>query len=149
MYAQLYLYPKLKERFQKQYDNYVDVYFNKVVAIFDNLETEANERAQDHYEYLGQFYDPERHDYEDFADLAFEKGLEYFEAVSLVKYNNKLMWISTMYQFWEQQVRKFLFDEIKKSGVILYNRKGQEINFKSYCKNGINSIKEEFIVGQI
>ncbi|MGE6603290.1 hypothetical protein ACQKEY_16490 [Lysinibacillus fusiformis] len=142
--AQLYLYRKLRERFQKSYDYYIDVYFNKVALVFNNLEEEANEMAQIHYEELGQYFDPDRHDEADFADSAFEKGLEYYEAVSLVKYNNQLMWISTMYQFWEQQVRKFLYDEIKHSGVTLCNERGQEIDFKNYCTRGINAIKKEF-----
>lgn len=143
--AQLYLYTQLRERFQKPYEYYIDVYFNKVAKVFDNLEKEANEIAQNHYEELGQYFDPDRHDYDDFADIAFEKGLEYYEVVSLVRYNNQLMWISTMYQFWEQQVRKFLFDEIKQSGVTLFDSKGREIEFKSYCANGIREIKEEFL----
>ncbi|MGE7916968.1 hypothetical protein EYB33_19105 [Lysinibacillus sphaericus] len=142
--AQLYLYQKLRERFQKPYDYYLDVYLNKIAVVFNNLEEEANEMAQSHYDELGQYFDPDSHDYEDFADMAFEKGLEYYEAVSLVRYNNKLMWISTIYQFWEQQVRKFLFDEIKHSGITLLTKKGKEIEFSSFCTRGINDIKEQF-----
>lgn len=143
--AQLYLYQKLREIFQKPYDYYVEVYFDKIAVVFNDLEEEANEMAQSHYEELGKNSDPDRHDYEDFADTAFEKGLEYFEAVSLVRYNNQLMWIATMYQFWEQQVRKFLFDEIKQSGITLLNKKGREIEFSSFCTRGINDIKEQFL----
>lgn len=143
--AQLYLYPKLRKRFQKPYDYYMDVYIKKVAVVFNNLEEEANEVAQSYYEDLGQYFDPDRHDYEDYADLAFEKGLEYYEAVSLVRYNNKLMWISTIYQFWEQQVRKFLYDEISQSGYTLFDEKGKEIDFRRYCANGVREIKEEFI----
>jgi len=145
MKAQLYLYKQLKDRFKKPYDYYLDVYSNKVKIVFENLEEEADKLAKDHYELLGQSFDPDRHDINDFVDSAWEKGLEYYEAVSLVKYNNQLMWISTMYQFWEQQVRKFLFDEINNSGITLYDKKGEEINFKNYCTKGINDIKQEFL----
>lgn len=144
MQAQLYLYKQLRERLKKPYDYYIDVYQKKIKVVFENLEQEANDMAQSHYEELGQYFDPDRHDEADFADSAFEKGLEYYEAVSLVKYNNQLMWISTMYQFWEQQVRKFLYDEITHSGITLFNEKGQEIDFKNYCTRGIKAIKEEF-----
>lgn len=142
--AQLYLYQKLREKFQKPYDYYLDVYLNKIAVVFNNLEEETNEMAQSHYDELGQYFDPDSHDYEDFADMAFEKGLEYYEAVSLVRYNNKLMWISTIYQFWEQQVRKFLFDEIKHSGITLLTKKGKEIGFSSFCTRGITDIKQQF-----
>lgn len=143
--AQLYLYRKLRERLQKPYDYYIDVYFNKVAEVFNNLEEEANEVAQSYYEELGQYFDPDRNDYEDYADLAFEKGLEYYDAISLVRYNNKLMWVSTMYQFWEQQVRKFLYDEITQSGYTLFDEKGKEMGFRRYCDKGIREIKGEFI----
>ncbi|MED4551905.1 hypothetical protein P9305_04170 [Lysinibacillus capsici] len=142
--AQLYLYKQLRERFQRPYDYYADVYFNKVAVVFSNLEEEADKIARSHYEELGQYFNPEIHDESNFVDSAFEKGLEYYEAVSLVRYNSKLMWFSTMYQFWEQQVRKFLYDEIKKSGITLCNEKGKEIEFKDFCTNGIRDIKSWF-----
>lgn len=142
--AQLYLNKKLRERFQKPYDYYIDVYF-KVAVVFNHLEEDADKVAQEHFEDLGQYFDPDRHGYEDLDDIAFEKGLEYYEAMSLVRYNNQLMWISTMYQFWEQQVRKFLFDEITNSGIALLDKKGEKIEFKKYCSRGINDIKEEFV----
>lgn len=142
--AQLYLYKKLREKFQRPYDYYLDIYFNKIKVVFENIEEEANEVSQDYYEEMGQYFDPDRTDIDSIVDSAFEKGLEYYEAVSLIRYNNQLMWISTMYQFWEQQVRKFLFDEITHSGVTLYNEKGCEIEFKNYCTRGINDIKREF-----
>ncbi|WP_301107116.1 hypothetical protein [Sporosarcina sp.] len=143
--AQLYLYQKLREKFQKPYDYYHEVYLNKITVVFDNLEEEADKIAQRHYEELGQYFDPDRHDYEDFADVAYEKGIEYYEAISLIRYNNQLMWISTLYQFWEQQVRKFLFDEIKSSGITLCTKKGKEIEFSRFCTRGIKDIKEQFL----
>ncbi|WP_318615297.1 hypothetical protein [Sporosarcina sp. YIM B06819] len=143
--AQLYLYQELRVRFQKPYDYYLDVYLNKISLVFNNLEEEADNIAQNHYEKLGHYFDPDRHDVADFADSAFEKGLEYYEAVSLVKYNNQLMWISTIYQFWEQQVRKFLFDEIKHSEITLFTKNGREIEFSRFCTRGINDIKEQFL----
>lgn len=143
MQAQLYLHQKLRERFQKPYDYYLDVYFNKVAVVFENLEEEADEIARNYYEKLGEYFNPDIHDESDFADSAFEKGLEYYEAISLVKYNNKLMWISTMYQFWEQQVRKFLYDEITHSGYTLFDEKGKELTFKTYCTN-FGKIRDEF-----
>lgn len=142
--AQLYLHSKLREKFKKPYNYYTEIYFNRVVQVFENIDVEAEELARNHYEELGQYFDPDIHDESDFAERAIEKGLEYYDAVSLVKYNNKLMWISTMYQFWEQQVRKFLFDELKQSITILYNDKGQEIDFRNFCAKGILEIKEEF-----
>lgn len=141
--AQLYLYHKLRERFQKPYDYYLDVYFKKVAVVFENIEEEADEIARNQYEKLGEYFNPDIHDESDFADSAFEKGLEYYEAISLVKYNNKLMWISTMYQFWEQQVRKFLYEEITHSGYTLFDEKGNELTFETYCTN-FGQIKDEF-----
>ncbi|MBK8780308.1 MAG: hypothetical protein IPO22_00565 [Anaerolineales bacterium] len=66
---------------------------------------------------------------------AFEAGLDYFENISLMKYNNLAAWITILYQFWEQQVRLFLYKEIKQC---------YEIDFKEFCAKGIKEIKEVF-----
>ncbi|WP_257985569.1 hypothetical protein [Bacillus sp. V5-8f] len=88
---------------------YIDTYTKRIAPVFDNIEEEAKQIADEHYREMGAYFNPDYHDEGDFAEAAWEKGLEHFEGLSLIRYNTKLMWISTMYQFWEQQVRKFLF----------------------------------------
>ena len=55
----------------------------------------------------------------------------------------RLMWISTIYQFWEQQVRKFLYDKITHSGYTLCDENRKEMSFENYCTN-FAQIREQF-----
>ena len=143
MRRELWLDKRLSEKQCKPYDYYIDVYFEKVIGVFDNIERESDEAANRHFEELGEYFSPEETDMDFFVDSAFNKGLEHFETVSLVQYNVKLMWFSTMYQFWEQQVRFYLYREGGYS--LLGNSKdGKEVSFKSFCTS-IKLIKEEFL----
>jgi len=143
MRAQLYLYDSLRSKFKEPYRLYIDTYTKRIALVFDNIEEEASQIADEHFREMGTYF-PEYHDEGDFAEDAWEKGLEHYEGLSLIRYNTKLMWISTMYQFWEQQVRKFLFEEISRTHK-MYDKKNNEITFKSFCTRGINEIKEAFL----
>lgn len=144
MKAQLYLHDSLRRNFQKPIELYKETYSSKINPIFENMEEEANTIAEERYQELGSSFNPDYHDPVDFAEAAWEAGLEHYEGMSLMKYNTKLMWISTLYQFWEQQVRKFIYEEVTMTHQFI-DKKGNEIKFKDFCINGINDIKEEFL----
>ena len=50
-----------------------------------------------------------------------------------MKYNTKLMWISTLYQFWEQQVRKFIYEEVTKTHKFI-DKKGMKFFLKIFVQ---------------
>lgn len=142
--AQLYLYDSLRREFQKPIELFRDTYLNKINPIFNNIEEEANDMAEKRFQELGESFNPDYHDPADFAEDAWEAGLEYYEGMALMKYNMKLMWISTLYQFWEQQVRKFIYEEVTSTHIFI-DKKGNEVSFKDFCVKGIEGIKEEFL----
>lgn len=144
MLATLYLNRSIRERLKKPYELFIDTYTNKIAPQFLNIEKEAQEISANYYNELGNYFNPETDDPGDYAELAWEKGMDYYEGISLMKYNTKMMWISTVYQFWEQQVRKFLYDEISRTHKF-YDNKGNELGYKEFCTNGINDIKDEFL----
>ncbi len=144
MKALLYLFDELRSKFKEPYQLYIDTYTTRIAPIFENIEDEANEVAEKHFNEAGANYDPDYHDPSDYAESAWEKGLEHYEGLALMQYNTQLMWITTMYQFWEQQVRKFLFQEISRTHT-MYDKKGKEVKFKDFCVRGIDDIKSEFL----
>lgn len=144
MRVQLYLYDSLRLKFKEPYRLYIDTYIKRIAPIFENIEEEAEQVANDHYQRMGAYFNPDYHDPSDFVEVAWEKGLEYYQGLSLIRYNTKLMWISTMYQFWEQQVRKFLYEEITRFHKI-YDKMNNEITFKKFCSRGIADIKKVFL----
>jgi len=144
MKAQLYLYDSLRNKFQKQIELFYDTYSNRINPIFESIEEESNAIAEEKYQELGRCFNPDYNDPADFAEEAWEAGLEYYEGMALMKYNTKLMWISTLYQFWEQQVRKFIYEEVTKTHKFI-DKKGNEVLFKDFCTRGIEDIKEAFL----
>lgn len=143
MKAQLYLYDELRKNFQRPIELYKKTYLNKVMSLFSNIEEEAKKIADERYFELGQNFNPDYHDEADCAEDAMNAGLEHYEGMSLMRYNTKLMWISTLFQFWEQQVRKFIFEEVMRTHKFI-DKKGKEVLFKDFCTKGIDDIKEEF-----
>lgn len=144
MKAQLYLYDSLREKFKKPIELFKDTYSNKINPVFENIEEESKAIAEERYQELGRYFNPDYHDPGDFAGDAWEAGIEHYESMALMKYNTKLMWISTLYQFWEQQVRKFVYEEITRTHKCI-DKKGKEVLFRDFCIRGIDDIKEKFL----
>ena len=93
MKAQLYLYDWLREKFQEPIKLFYDTYSNRINPIFESIEEESNAIAEEKYQELGRYFNPDYHDPADFAEQAWEAGLEHYEGLALMKYNTKLMWI--------------------------------------------------------
>ena len=144
MPAMIYLYSKLRIRYKDPYELFITTYINRIAPVFSTIEHEADKIRDDYYQKLGDSFDPENGDEADCAELAVEKGINYYEGMSLMQYNTKLMWISTVYEFWEQQTRKFLYDEITHTHKF-YDKKDNESDYKDFCTKGIDDIKEWFL----
>ncbi|MEC5241186.1 hypothetical protein P9C03_28225 [Bacillus mycoides] len=135
---------RLRENLQQPYELYFQTYTDRISPVFDNIDQEAEEVAENAYSEMMMQVGHENCDPSDYADDAYQFSINYYENVSLMRYNTKLMWISTMYQFWEQQVRKFLYKEMTRSGYKAYNKNQKEIEYKDFCTN-IGKIKESFL----
>ncbi|HAN10511.1 MAG TPA: hypothetical protein DCP90_07845 [Clostridiales bacterium] len=136
MKSQLYMWNQLREKYKKEIKQLLDTYENRIAVVFKDIEGEANKVRDEYYENPSDFYgDPADIDCSAIAYDAEMIGLEHYEMLDLMKYNTRAMWISTMYQFWEQQVRGFLYNEI---------RHYYKIDTKDFCTNGMKEIKEWF-----
>ncbi|EJW13841.1 hypothetical protein M5X00_13555 [Paenibacillus alvei] len=118
---------------------YCKAYFDKVAPVFANIDEDAANAADLYLETVGSGqYNPNIGNEADIASDAHYYGISYGISMELMKYNVRLMSIATLYQFWEQQVRKFLYEE-------LIERNHENINFKDFCTN-IGTIKAEFLM---
>lgn len=136
MMPHLHLYDSLRKLYQDKIKLFMDTYLNRISPVFSNIEQEAEAKANEYYYELGRNFNPDYHDPGDFAEAASERGYEHYEELSLMQYNTRLMWIVTMYQYWEQQVRKFLYEEIDRTHDIG--------SYKKFCEKGIEDIKTWF-----
>lgn len=139
----IYLHQGKREQFKRFITVFIKTYMERVSPVFDSIDEEANEYTQKVFEMLGQSFDPDRDDEADFAERAQEQGYEYWEGLALMQYNTKLMSIATLYQFWEQQVRKLVFEELNRHHTFS-DKKGRIITFKTFCTRGIDDMKEVF-----
>jgi hypothetical protein len=137
MKSQLYLHEVRREYLKSELISYAKVFFDKLLPVFKDIEAEADERAEDYYHSV--MSQPAGEDYildaADIAEQAQEKGIEHYSFLKLGKYNLIAMWHATLYHFWEQQVRLFLFNEMSHTDKIV---------FADFCTK-INKIKEKFI----
>lgn len=143
MTAFVYL-PNFKRDFYKeQLSTFVTTYFEKLSPVFDKIEEEATKKAEEEYERIGMNFDPDRSDPAEMAQQAEDFGQRYWENSNLMRYNTKLMTISTFYQIWEQQVRKLLYEELTRHHSLI-DKHGNEISFSKFGTRGIDQIKEVF-----
>ena len=143
MRAQLYLDNRIRKMLKEPFETFAKTYIERVIPIFSSLEEESQTIADEKYNDLGRHFNPESDDPADYAEIAWEAGLEHYESMSLMQYNMRLMWFSTLYQFWEQQVRKFVFEEVTRTHKFI-DKKVNEVAFAGFCTRGIGDIKEEF-----
>ena len=135
MKSQLYV-PETTRRYLKSViSNYVEIYLQKLLPVFKDIESDADKYANDFFDnYMSQpacddFIDPSS-----IAEEAEDIGVDHYLHLKLGKYNLTATWHATLYQVWEQQSRRFLFQEISH----VYN-----IQFETFCIK-LSEIKEKF-----
>jgi hypothetical protein len=135
MKSQLYV-PEITRRYLKsEISDYVEIYSQKLLPVFKDIESDANKIRDDSYDNLmsqpayGDFIDPSS-----IAEDAKDIGIEHYSYLKLGKYSLTATWHATLYQVWEQQSRRFLFKEISR----VYN-----IPFETFYIN-LSKIKEKF-----
>jgi len=132
--SQLYLYPALRKKFKIPIETFSSICQERIFIIFENIESEADEKSNKYYDNIMCNYYEEIVDPLSIAEDAFEHGLEHYLSLNLVRYNIIALSIVALYQIWEQSVKLFLFHEIHHTC---------EIEFSKYFNN-IKEIKRGF-----
>ncbi len=120
-----------KDKYKRNIDIFVRTYFDRIAPVYEGLEIEVETKSQEFFDETGMYFNPESDDPEDWANRATEYEVEYWQNLTLMRYNTRLMTVSTLYQLWEQQLRQFLYEEITRLGLI--NIDGDTIEFKTFC----------------
>lgn len=135
MKSQLYLPEAKREHFKSEISDYVEVYCQKLLPVFKDIESDTDKYTDDFFD--NSMSQPAADDFNDpssIAEDAMEEGIEHYSYLKLGKYNLTATWHATLYQVWEQQSRRFLFQEISH----VYN-----IQFETFCTK-LSEIKEKF-----
>ncbi len=118
---------------KSEISSYVEIYFQKLLPVFKDIENDAENYAKDFYnDFMSQPATDDFVDSASIAEKALEIGIEHFSYLKLGKYNLTATWHATLYQLWEQQLRLFLFREMSH----VY-----KIDFKTFSTN-LKEIKD-------
>jgi len=135
MKSQLYLPKIMREILKSQISDYVGIYSQKLLPVFKEIERDADKHANDFFDNsMSQPASGDSFDPASIAETARDEGIDYYLYLSLGKYNLTATWHATLYQVWEQQTRRFLFQEIS----CVHN-----IPFEKFCTN-LSELKEKF-----
>jgi len=135
MKSQLYLPGVKRKHFKSEISDYVEIYCQKLLPVFKDIESDADKRANDFYDnFMNQPASDDFIDPSSIAEEALEIGIEHYSYLKLGKYRLIATWHATLYQLWEQQSRLFLFREMSH----VY-----KIQFETFCAK-LSEIKKKF-----
>lgn len=132
MISSLYLWDRQREKYIDEIKFFVKIYSEKIAPAFENIEEESQQIAQDHWDQImsrpmseeqAANFDPT-----DYLDIAIDLSVDQYLSHALMRYNTIAMWHSTLYQFWEQRVRLFLYESTRP-------RLNSSIEFGDFCTN--------------
>lgn len=113
-----------KQVFCKQITTFTDSIENRVLPAFESIESEADAAVEKEWERLGNTWS-EDSDMGDYAELAYEAGIEYYQSLKAVRQALINMTATTLYHMFEQQVfyfhRKQLLDPEEEDTIKLIN----------------------------
>lgn len=92
--------------FCKQITTFTDSIENRVLPAFEQIESEADAAIEKEWERLGDTWS-EYSDMGDYAELAYEAGIEYYQSLEAVRQALINITATTLYHLFEQQVFYF------------------------------------------
>lgn len=135
MKSQLYLHDSLREYYISEIEKFILILNTKLFPVFSEIDQEAEQLGKEYFDKIMNSPGDGSIDPADIAESAMDKAISHYSDLSLVKYEFTAMSTATLYQLWEQQVRRFLFREMSH----VY-----QLKFSEFCANGIRGIKECF-----
>ena len=135
MKNQIYLPETMRRSLKSDISDFVKIYFQKLLPVFKDIESDANKFRDDFYNnFMSQPAHNDSIDPSSIAENAQEEGIDHYLHLKLGKYNLTATWHATLYQLWEQQLRRFLF--LKMPPV-------KKIQFEGF-RTKLSEIKEKF-----
>jgi hypothetical protein len=135
MKSQLYLHDSLRNFYISEIQKFTRVFNTKLFPVFSEIDQEAEEFGKEYFDKIMNSPGDGSIDPADIAETAMNKAVSHYSDLSLVRYEFTAMSIATLYQLWEQQVRRFLFKEMSHS---------YQLKFSKFCSKGIKEIKNHF-----
>lgn len=133
--SQLYLDEGRRMYFKEHIKVFRDFYLEKLYPNFENIKVDAEKYAQEKFKQHSSTVKNPEIDFSTIAEKALDESIQFYENFNIVHYTFIASSIASLYVIWEQQTRKFLYDEISHDS---------QIDFENFCTNGIKGIKSNF-----
>ena len=132
----IHIYRPFKNKMQTDLIYIMELYFEKIEPVFINAEEEADAYSSELYNIAMSTPSSGENDPDPatIAEACHEAGIEKYEILSLMKYRSLMMWISCMYQVWEQQVISFIRGEVKQQNILHEGTFGDDSHITSIGK---------------
>lgn len=111
MKSQIYTHQSIRERHIRQINDFVWPFYNKILPQFHDIEIEADNAAREYLEIASSRFS-EDDDPDAYYEAANEHGLSHYSILNLGRYTATLAWHATLFEFFHQQIRLFLFSEL-------------------------------------
>jgi hypothetical protein len=136
MKSQIYTSEMTRDLHIRQIKEFTWPFYYKILPQFKNIETEAEKVANDYWhEVMSLPYEESLSlDPGDFAEQAQNHGIDHYMMMTLGLYTSTVAWHATLFEFFHQQIRLFLFSEM---------RHCFGIELKNFCSK-FSEIKEVF-----
>jgi hypothetical protein len=92
---------------------YVEQARKRLLSQFENIESEADEAADEWLERSNSRFDPDRHDPAEFYEKANDIGIEFYGLLSGMRDQTWLSVVAGMFHEWDKQLRSWLVREIE------------------------------------
>ena len=113
MEPQLYLPDMDKKYLIEQISQFVDLFILKLNPVFNNIDEEAEEHGNDFFNNVGGYGDPGSIDPGDYAEEAMDRAFKHWEFLNHGKYVLLASWHVALYEAFEQQLRNYLYKELR------------------------------------
>jgi len=94
---------------------YVEQAQKRLLSQFEDISGEADQFAQEWLSKADQWFDPERHDSDEFQERAYYESIAFYGLLTDMHDQTRLSVIAGMYHEWDKQLRDWLSLEIRRS----------------------------------
>jgi len=112
-YVLFQMYEPFRQSLISRHLFYVEQAQKRLLSQFEDIEAEAEKAAEDWLKRNETHFDPDRHDPSDFAEAAYEEGIEFYGLLSDMREQTRLSVVAGMFHEWDKQVRAWLVGEIQ------------------------------------
>ncbi|GAA6135183.1 hypothetical protein NBRC116188_19730 [Oceaniserpentilla sp. 4NH20-0058] len=113
----LYLWSTHKELLIEEQTFFVDQALGKLAKAFDDIQQEADNHGNEYLDRASQNFNPETDDPESYLERAYEYTMNFGVSLEELKRVMHLAVVASMYHKWEQELKKWMTNEIRNWGV--------------------------------